>query len=76
MALKLFNKLLLVPQLLLRDFKLVLVLLQSSVVLCSHFQLDVFFLELFDLSVQVVELGFVLLDLLLVLGDPLLVLRR
>ena len=74
MALKLLDELLLVPQLLLRHFKLVLVLLQGGVVLGSHLKLDVVFLELFDLRVQVIELGFVLLDLLFVLCDPLLVL--
>ena len=73
MTLKLLHELLLLMQLLLDHIQIFCMLLLGIVILSRHFELDIIFLQLLDLLVEVVELGLVLLDFLLVLGDPFLV---
>ena len=48
--------------------------LERGVALGCHFQFDVVFLELLDLLMQVSELRLILLNLLLIFGDPFLIL--
>ena len=73
MTLKLLYQLLLLMQLLLDHIQIFCMLLLGIVILSRHFELDIIFLQLLDLLVEVVKLGLVLFDFLLVLGDPFLV---
>lgn len=65
--LELIDQLLLVVQLLLEHLQIFFALHHAPIVLRRHFELQVSFLQFFDLIVQVVEFGLVLLNFFLVL---------
>ena len=73
---KLLNQILLVAQLIFDHLQFLFILLQVRIIFRRYLQFDVILLKLLNLLVQVVKLGLVLLDFILILGYPLFVLSH
>lgn len=73
MVFKLLDELLLVFELFAEDFDLFDTCLDACVILVGHLELNVVFLQLLYLFVQVIKFGLVLFYFLFILGDPLLI---
>ena len=73
---KLLNQILLVAQLIFDHLQFLFILLQVRIIFRRYLQFDVILLKLLNLLMQVVKLGLVLLDFILILGYPLFVLSH